>query len=144
MFDFGVGYEHVDKYGYHKPDREVNTGVFAYTIKQPVAYGLNFSSRMRFEVGKDEHDDNDVMRHRIMFAYSKEDLPLKIKPYLSSEYFLDMARGRMIQNRLILGIARKLSENVTIEFYGMRLDDWPINAPHRVSPTVGMVTRFDF
>ncbi len=86
-------------------------------------WDLKWSDRNRFEYRS--VDDKEKWRYRNALKIAK---PVKVwgsefSPYVSDEIFYDFKKDELNQNRVSVGVTKKLIENVTLDVYYMVKSD---------------------
>lgn len=146
-YDFAIGYERDETYqeaddGSTSIDR-ANQGWTAMTIKLPLQ-DWYFSSRQMFEAGTSDTGDIYLFRHTVRVEYRREFLPLRITPFVTNEYFLNLSKGEIEENRLTAGLNYPFNKAVSVELFGMRDDQWMPDGNSMVSPVVGLNVKVAF
>jgi hypothetical protein len=147
-YDFTIGYERDEIYSVdaegNRTINRVNMAMLAATVKFPLR-DWNISSKQLFEAGSsDEEDEIYMFRHLVRVDYTRPFLPFHITPFVSNEYFLDLAKGDITENRFTLGLGYAVNKAVNVELYGMRDDTWMPDGNSIVSPVVGLNVKVSF
>lgn len=147
-YDFAIGYERDETYGVDEMGNDTidraNQGWASMTVKVPLK-DWYFSSRQQFQGGMDDVEGEIyTFRHMVRAEYRKPFLPLKITPFVSNEYFLDLRRGNITENRFTVGLNYPFNKVVSVELFGMRDDTWMPDGNSMVSPVVGMNVKVAF
>lgn len=79
---------------------------------------LALSDRSRFEY-RDKYNAKDMWRYRNKFTvkFPWEFTPLKLKPYVAEEIFVDLDQSGINRNRFYSGLSLKLSKNLLGNIY---------------------------
>ncbi|PAW78575.1 MAG: hypothetical protein B9S32_06535 [Verrucomicrobia bacterium Tous-C9LFEB] len=147
-YDFAIGYERDETYGVDEMGNDTidraNQGWASMTVKIPLK-DWYFSSRQQFQGGiGDSEGEIYTFRHLVRAEYRKPFLPLKITPFVSNEYFLNLREGDIAENRFTVGLLYPFNKAVSVELFGMRDDTWMPDGNSMVSPVVGMNVKVSF
>jgi hypothetical protein len=146
-YDFGAGCEFAQMWEAGDVEIREHTGLFFFTVKLPVRDFL-ITSRQRFQFGietdGEETEEVAVFRHRLRMDWDTERLPFRVKPFLSNEWFLDLKDGAFRENRLMGGLAYQVNAALSVEVFGMRLDEWNQDGEGRASPVAGIAANLEF
>lgn len=142
-YDFGIGMEQSGTWNADDSLSEGYEGVFFATIKVPFKDYL-LTSRQRFQAGVDEEEGNGVFRQQTRFSYEGERLPLRLKPFVSEEWFVDLDGGYFSENRFQLGASYTVNDHTAVSLFAMMFSQWTEAGDYTVSPVVGLSVNFGF
>lgn len=147
-YDFAIGYE----YSWTQSDNDMitegNSGFIDTTIKLPLQR-FNLSSRQRFQFGTESSEMGDsqfiaLYRPKTILQYDMPWLPVPLMPFLADEVIFDMYNGRLMENRVQVGVAYRFNSSYMIELYGMRVDQWNVTGQHSSYPVAGVNLSMQF
>lgn len=142
-YDFGIGMEQSGTWNADDSLSEGYEGIFFATIKVPFKDYL-LTSRQRVQVGVDEEEGNGVFRQQIRFSYEGEQLPLRLKPYISEEWFVNFDEGYFSENLFQLGISYEVNEHTEASLFAMMFSQWTEEGDYTVMPVIGLKLSFGF
>lgn len=146
-YDFTIGFERDETYSVDDMgDRSIvrdNLGWTAVTVKVPLKEWF-VSSRQEFEAGTSDTGDVYIWRQLVRVEYQKQFLPFKLMPFVENEYFLDLQKVEMMENRFVVGLSYPVNKVVNVELFGMRDDQWQPDGNSVVSPVVGLNVKVAF
>jgi hypothetical protein len=102
-----------------------------------VSLGNEFEYRLR-----DPQTDSWRYRPRLTIEHPIGPSPWNLSAYLSGEGFYDSEHSRIVRNRAYAGFRKKLMQNLTLDLYYMRQDEYVTN-PDDLN-VVGIALRFHF
>ncbi len=115
----------------------------AWDIRVPFGE-WNLNSRQRIQYGFEGDRETGLFRHRVDLMWLDAPLPFLLTPYAFNEWFLDFLEGETRQNRVGLGLAYPVSDNIGLAVFAMRWDRWSDNGKHTVTPVVGIQYMMKF
>lgn len=133
---FRLGYEN----SLTERPRELEVGhdlIAAWDVRVPVQ-DWHLTSRQQIQYGYEGEVETGLFRHRLDLLWMNSRLPFHLKPYVFNEWFLDVLKGEMRQNRVGLGLRYPVSKNIELGVFGMRWDRWMVSGEHYVTPVVGI------
>lgn len=147
-YDFAIGYERDETYGIDEMGNDTidraNQGWASMTVKVPLK-DWYVTSRQQFQGGVgDSAGEIYTFRHLVRAEYRRPFLPLNITPFVSNEYFLDLRRGDITENRFTVGLSYPFNKAVSVELFGMRDDTWMPDGNSMVSPVAGLSVKVAF
>ncbi len=118
-----------------EPFRNVNITEFEHRLRFDLTVGnkwKNFSLRDRSRVEyRIRHNRSDSVRYRNKFTFA---FPVRKKqkeiftPFVSEELYYDITAKAFTTNEIQAGISRKLSKDVSADFFYIRRDVWASGA----------------
>jgi len=113
----GLNFRHIAERGTGRDWKWENRPHINLTFKGKLA-GLTLSDRSRFEY-RDKYNAKDMWRYRNKFTvkFPWELTPLKLKPYVAEEIYIDLDQSGINRNRLYSGVSMKLSDNLSGNIY---------------------------
>lgn len=112
------------------------------TVLLPIK-DFNLSSRQRIEVGVRQDETAGVFRQLNRVDYMGQ-FPLRLKPFVSHEWFWDFEEGYLVESRTIIGVGYEIMPHQAVEIFGMRRDVWNRAGYSDAGHIFGVTWMFNF
>lgn len=150
-WDFAISYERDQRI--EPMDEAMDVAAVAATVKLPkqpwrIIPTLNWmlSNRFRFDFAVPEMEDADwqpIFRNLTQWQAKWKWGAREWVPYLAEEWFVNLDRGELVQNRLSVGVGLPIVPHWMARLYWMRLDE-KINDTWEWHPVVGASIETSF